>query len=58
MGEVRETRLKVGIGFLERELAVLARPGGAPGLFWLGGYRSEAEHARAPAPRATANAPS
>ncbi|MCC6737012.1 MAG: alpha/beta hydrolase [Bauldia sp.] len=41
MGDVREKRLKVGIGFLEREIAVLARPGGAPGLFWLGGYRSD-----------------
>lgn len=30
MGDVREKRLKVGIGFLEREIAVLARPGGAP----------------------------
>jgi alpha-beta hydrolase superfamily lysophospholipase len=49
MGEVRETRLKVGIGFLERELAVLARPGGAPGLFWLGGYRSDMSGSKAKA---------
>lgn len=49
MGEVREARLKVGIGFLEREIAVLARPGGEPGLFWLGGYRSDMSGAKAKA---------
>jgi alpha-beta hydrolase superfamily lysophospholipase len=49
MGDVRETRLKVGKGFLEREIAVLARPGDAPGLFWLGGYRSDMNGSKAKA---------
>jgi pimeloyl-ACP methyl ester carboxylesterase len=35
------TFLAVGEGAAERRLAVLRRPGSGPGLFWLGGYRSE-----------------
>ena len=31
------TRLTVGTGAEARDIAVLARPGGSPGLFWLGG---------------------
>jgi pimeloyl-ACP methyl ester carboxylesterase len=34
-------RLSVGAGSETREIAVQARPGGAPGLFWLGGFRSD-----------------
>jgi pimeloyl-ACP methyl ester carboxylesterase len=31
----------VGEGTEKREIAVLRRPGGSPGLFWLGGFKSE-----------------
>lgn len=33
--------LVVGEGVAERQIAVRLRPGGSPGLVWLGGYRSE-----------------
>jgi alpha-beta hydrolase superfamily lysophospholipase len=33
-------RLTVGAGAAAREIAVLARQGGAPGLLWAGGFRS------------------
>ncbi|MGV8854625.1 MAG: alpha/beta hydrolase [Devosia sp.] len=35
------SRLTVGSGSLAREIAILARAGDAPGLFWLGGFRSD-----------------
>jgi pimeloyl-ACP methyl ester carboxylesterase len=34
-------RIMVGEGRARREIAVLMRQGGEPGLFWLGGYRSD-----------------
>ena len=34
-------RIPVGPEAERRDIAVLARPGGSPGLFWLGGYRSD-----------------
>ena len=33
--------LRVGSGAAARNLAVLQRAGQPPGLFWLGGYRSD-----------------
>jgi pimeloyl-ACP methyl ester carboxylesterase len=33
--------LTVGSGPAARDIAILRRPGATPGLFWLGGYRSE-----------------
>jgi pimeloyl-ACP methyl ester carboxylesterase len=39
--EVREERLTVGVGVEAREIASIARPGAAPGLFWLGGFKSD-----------------
>jgi len=33
--------LEVGTGSEARRIAILRRPGKAPGIFWLGGYRSE-----------------
>ena len=41
MDEAAETRLMVGEGGAAREVAVLRRPGRAPGLFWLGGFQSD-----------------
>jgi len=41
MGELSETTMTVGDGAAARRLALLVRSGGAPGLFWLGGFRSE-----------------
>lgn len=34
-------RLAVGSGAARRDIAMVKRPGGAPGLFWLGGFRSD-----------------
>jgi alpha-beta hydrolase superfamily lysophospholipase len=36
-----EFRLTVGSGAAARDIAVQRRDGGAPGLFWLGGYNSD-----------------
>lgn len=36
-----DERITVGEGGAARDIAVLRRPGSAPGLFWLGGFRSE-----------------
>ena len=33
--------IKVGTGAAAREIAMLRRPGKAPGLFWLGGFKSD-----------------
>jgi pimeloyl-ACP methyl ester carboxylesterase len=41
MAEPHASRLTVGEGPAAREVAVLARPGNPPGLFWLGGFMSD-----------------
>lgn len=41
MTEALAERISVGDGDSAREIAILRRPGTAPGLFWLGGFRSE-----------------
>ena len=46
-GSAQEKRLKVGAD--GREIAVLARPGAAPGVFWLGGFKSDMEGSKAEA---------
>ena len=55
MVEERLDRLKVGQGGAAREIAIRSFPGKAPGIFWLGGFKSDmkgtkaealAEHAR------------
>lgn len=51
MTQIQEHRLKlaVGTGRGARELAVLRRAGSAPGLFWLGGFNSTMDGAKATA---------
>ena len=41
MDMAAQKRIEIGTGDAQREIALLARPGGPPGLFWLGGYRSD-----------------
>ena len=41
MPEADFATLTVGDGADRREIAVLSRPGGAPALFWLGGFKSD-----------------
>ncbi len=41
MAEARLERLEVSAGGEAREIAVLRREGATPGLFWLGGFRSD-----------------
>jgi pimeloyl-ACP methyl ester carboxylesterase len=41
MNEIIATRLTVGAKDGARDIAILQRPGGVPGVFWLGGYRSD-----------------
>jgi len=41
--------LTVGAGDLARDIAVLSRAGKAPGLFWLGGFRSDMQGTKAEA---------
>ena len=41
MDEAKSRRLGVGEGDLARDIAILQRAGGSPGLVWLGGFRSE-----------------
>lgn len=41
MPDPQMSTLRVGAGTAAREIALLTRPGQAPGLFWLGGYRSD-----------------
>ncbi len=41
MSEAQFTQMRVGEGEAARDIAVLARPGSAPGLFLLGGFRSD-----------------
>ena len=40
MSDASGERLVVGDGSAAREIAILIRPGGNPGLFWLGGFAS------------------
>ena len=39
----------VGTGQAARSIAVRQRPGGAPGLFWLGGFKSDMQGTKAQA---------
>src|SRR6202047_4529272 len=39
--------IEIGKGDAARRLAVRARPGGAPGLFWLGGFHSDMQGTKA-----------
>ena len=62
MSEPLAERLTVGDGAEAREIAVLHAAGAAPGLFWLGGFRSDmtgtkASGARRLGRRATASPP-
>src|SRR5882762_4170501 len=41
--------LAVGTGPVGRPIAVRQRPGGAPGLFWLGGFKSDMQGTKAQA---------
>ena len=41
MSEARLENLTVGVGDGARQIAIMARPGGQPGLFWLGGFASD-----------------
>ena len=41
MSTAETSRLIVGTGQAAREIAVARRPGAAPGIFWLGGFRSD-----------------
>ena len=41
MPDPQARTLRVGSDGAARDIAILARPGTAPGLFWLGGYRSD-----------------
>jgi pimeloyl-ACP methyl ester carboxylesterase len=41
--------LQVGTGASARSIAIRARPGGAPGLFWLGGFKSDMKGTKAEA---------
>jgi len=41
MPEIVAGSIEVGQGADARRIAMLSRPGGNPGLFWLGGFRSE-----------------
>ena len=49
MAEAIAERIGVGEGDARREIALLRRPGGEPGLFWLGGFRSEMTGSKASA---------
>lgn len=46
-GRAEEKRLRVGED--GRDIAILHRPGAAPGVFWLGGFRSDMEGSKAEA---------
>lgn len=49
MTDATAFRLPVGAGEAAREIAVLRREGRAPGLFWLGGFRSDMAGSKATA---------
>lgn len=41
MSEAKLQRHVLGAGAAARDIAVLSRPGASPGVFWLGGFRSD-----------------
>jgi pimeloyl-ACP methyl ester carboxylesterase len=45
--EIEPAFIEVGQGGLARRIAVRARAGGAPGLFWLGGFKSDMKGTKA-----------
>ena len=47
MANPETARLTVGSGPAARDIALASRPGAAPGLFWLGGFRSDMAGAKA-----------
>jgi pimeloyl-ACP methyl ester carboxylesterase len=49
MGEETLDRLKVGEGGAAREIAIRSFPGHAPGIFWLGGFKSDMKGTKAEA---------
>ena len=49
MSEIRAESVQVGEGADARDIAVLTRPGTAPGVFWLGGFASDMRGTKAEA---------
>jgi pimeloyl-ACP methyl ester carboxylesterase len=49
MNDICLNSLKIGTGAATRAIAVRARPGTAPGLFWLGGFNSDMKGTKAEA---------
>lgn len=49
VGEPRAHRVTVGAGAGARDIAVLSRAGASPGIFWLGGFRSDMSGTKAEA---------
>ena len=49
MHDISLKTLKIGAGPAAREIAVRRRDGGAPGLFWLGGFKSDMQGTKAQA---------
>lgn len=49
MSEPERMTITVGAAGEERQIATLARPGGSPGVFWLGGFRSDMSGTKAAA---------
>jgi pimeloyl-ACP methyl ester carboxylesterase len=47
MADPEAEQMEVGAGGSARSIAVARRPGGTPGLFWLGGFRSDMRGAKA-----------
>jgi pimeloyl-ACP methyl ester carboxylesterase len=47
MADPQAQRIEIGDGAERRDIAVLRRPGAAPGLFWLSGLRSDMTGAKA-----------
>lgn len=49
MSDIQAGTLRVGEGADARDIAVLTRPGAAPGVFWLGGFASDMRGTKAEA---------
>jgi pimeloyl-ACP methyl ester carboxylesterase len=47
MSEVAITSIDIGTGAAARRIAVRSRAGGSPGLFWLGGFKSDMKGTKA-----------